>query len=186
MAFRRSAPEGVLDLRPGLLEVALGLVTAALARRRRLPVTRPAVFLAPPLTASALCAIFLAMLTGLPFAGHSAGRAHRRGHLRRDIGVGLRGEGLYRRDGGLRVAGSCWRPVRRLLSHRQRLAACPSPRLLHRRPFWGCRQDDRQQHLVGNLVSGLVLFGREPARPGCDRSGDGAERGTGGSSLGRR
>lgn len=35
--------------------------------------TRPAVFLAPPLTASALRAIFLAMLTGLPFTGHSAG-----------------------------------------------------------------------------------------------------------------
>src|ERR1022692_1973427 len=43
------------------------------ARRRRLPVARPTAFLKPPLTASALCAIFLAILTGLPFVIYSAG-----------------------------------------------------------------------------------------------------------------
>src|ERR1700730_1083017 len=42
--------------------------------RRRLPVARPTLFLAPPLTASASCAIFLAMLMGGCLSwGHLAG-----------------------------------------------------------------------------------------------------------------
>jgi len=63
---------------PACLRLPVACSRRPLACRRRLPVTRPAVFLAPPLAVSALCAIFLAMLTGLPFAGHPAGRAHRR------------------------------------------------------------------------------------------------------------
>src|ERR1022692_1398162 len=50
------------------------------ARRRRLPVARPAAFLMPPLTASALCAIFLAILTGAAFrdlfCGHRCAGRH--------------------------------------------------------------------------------------------------------------
>ena len=61
--------EGVLDLGPGLLEVALGLVARPSASRRGLSVACPAVFLTPPLTASALCAIFLAILIGAAFHG---------------------------------------------------------------------------------------------------------------------
>jgi hypothetical protein len=56
--------DGVLDLRPGLLHVALDLVTAAFGAQARLPVCRPEVLLRVPLTASALCANFLAILMG--------------------------------------------------------------------------------------------------------------------------
>src|ERR1700683_1518592 len=53
-----------LALGPGLPESPLAWSPRPLASRRELPVARPAVFLAPPLTASALCATFLAILIG--------------------------------------------------------------------------------------------------------------------------
>ena len=106
MALRRAAAEGVLDLRPGPLEVAVGLVTAALGPQAPGAGDPAVVFLALPLTASALCAIFVAMLTGLSLAGHSAGGRVGGDICGGDTGAGLRGEGLCRADGGLRVAGS--------------------------------------------------------------------------------
>jgi hypothetical protein len=69
-------------------------------------VTQPAVFLAPPLTASALCAIFLAMLTGLPFAGHSAGWTHRPDIPGGNICSGLRSDRSCGLGGGLPGGGS--------------------------------------------------------------------------------
>jgi hypothetical protein len=88
VALRRSAPEGVFDLRAGLLEVAFGLVTATFGTQAPTAGDTAGGLLAPPFTASALCAILLAILIRLPSAGLLQGRTHRRrypwrGHRRR-------------------------------------------------------------------------------------------------------
>src|ERR1039457_6973805 len=54
--------KGSLTFAPACLVSPLTWSPRPSARRRRLPVTRPADFLALPFTASALCAIFLAIL----------------------------------------------------------------------------------------------------------------------------
>src|ERR1700683_4886631 len=53
-----------LTLAPACLRLPLAWSPRPSASRRGLSVARPAVFLALPLTASALCAIFLAILIG--------------------------------------------------------------------------------------------------------------------------
>src|ERR1039457_3117 len=58
----RQCLKASLTFAPACLVLPLAWSLRPSARRRRLPVTRPALFLAPPLTDSALCAIFLAML----------------------------------------------------------------------------------------------------------------------------
>src|SRR5580658_4999736 len=64
-----------LTLAPASLRSPLAWSPRPSASRRGLSVAYPAVFLTPPLTASALCAIFLAILIrGLPFTGSSRRR----------------------------------------------------------------------------------------------------------------
>src|SRR5580692_8721285 len=53
-----------LTLAPACLRLPLAWSARPSVRRRRLPVSRPAVFLKAPLTAWALCAIFLEILIG--------------------------------------------------------------------------------------------------------------------------
>ena len=62
-----------LTLAPACLRLPLAWSVRPSARKRRLPVARPVVFFKAPLTASALCEIFLERLKGLPFGSHSAG-----------------------------------------------------------------------------------------------------------------
>src|ERR1700722_1600687 len=74
-----------LTLSPACLRSPLAWSPRPSASRRGLSVAWPAVFLAAPLTASALCAIFLAILIrGLPFTGSSRRRECASG----DIGGG--------------------------------------------------------------------------------------------------
>lgn len=62
---RWPVPDGVLDLRVGLLDAGHHLVTRFSAWRRWLPMILPETFFARPLIASALCAIFWAVfMTG--------------------------------------------------------------------------------------------------------------------------
>src|ERR1700689_2031923 len=86
----RQCLKAALTLAPACLRSPLAWSARPSASRRGLSVARPAGFLAPPLTASALCAIFSAILIRrLPFTGSSRRRECAGG----DIGGGPRNPG---------------------------------------------------------------------------------------------
>src|ERR1700689_1740592 len=74
-----------LVLAPACRRLPLAWSRRPCERRRRLPVARPTAFLTAPLTASALCAIFLEILMreGLPFRRVIRPARVRRGRRRR-------------------------------------------------------------------------------------------------------
>src|ERR1700722_1598869 len=74
-----------LTLAPACLRLPLAWSARPLVRRRRLPVSRPTVFFKVPLTASALCEIFLERLKGAAFRESFRGRGR--------AGRGLSGTG---------------------------------------------------------------------------------------------
>ena len=96
------ALEGVLDFRPGLFEVALGLVSEAFGAQAPAAGAGQAVFLKVPLTTWALCAIFLEMLMGGCLSGVIP-RARARWRGRRGGGIGsLAGQRFWPPGGSAR------------------------------------------------------------------------------------
>jgi hypothetical protein len=80
-------PEGVLDFGPGLLEVALGLVSAAFGAQAPAAGEPAGGLLEGAFDCWALCAIFLEIFMGAAFRESFRGR----GRTGRDIGGGLAG-----------------------------------------------------------------------------------------------